>query len=102
MTKEKYLQIQMMVIQVGQIAHQLDLDGFLQQIATTSSAGTVLDPALHAKAAANLEVIKQLAESLVPVKKVFETTFKTIIENASKEVAQKIISGEQAVPQSKL
>ncbi len=104
MTKEKYLQIQLMVIQIGQVARQLDLESFLKQINDTETSVPVgqVSADMFTKGMNNLRAIKELAEAIVPVKKAFEKTFQAIVESAGKEIAGKMMATETTAPEAKL
>jgi hypothetical protein len=89
MTKEKYLQTQLMVTQIGNVAHSLDLDGFIEQISKAEAALPVIDP-VHVmdQAKKNLAATKLLAQALLPVKQLFDETFKPILAQAAREMMQ--------------
>lgn len=85
MNGRQYLETQMRLIEIGKIADTLDLKAFLQCIKNAEALGPVLDPTQYRKAIDNLEAIKKLAESVLPVKTAFEETFKVILNTAIRE-----------------
>ena len=81
MNGKEFITTQMRIIEIAKIADSLDLKAFLQCIANAENMGAVMDPDAFIKASQNLAAIKKLAETVVPVKDVFEMTFKPIMQN---------------------
>ncbi len=73
MTKEEYLNTQMAIIQVGRLVNQIDLETFAERLETAKAIPA--DP----KAEESLQAIKDLVQSLLPVKKAYENVFNKVI-----------------------
>lgn len=84
MEKDKYVQTQLSILNIAKIASQLDLDGFLKQISSTETLAPMIDPTLYMKAHDNLQAVKKLAESLLPVKKAYQNTFDAVMRTAAR------------------
>ncbi len=82
MEPQKYIQTQILILEIGKVTKQLDLENFLAAISSAEAVTPMLDPTMYRKAAGNLAVIKKLAEALVPVKDAFDEAFETILKTA--------------------
>lgn len=82
MTKEKYLETQMIILNIGRSLQTVDLDGFLSQISKAETVGPILDPTMYRKVQDNLQAIKKLAQTLQLVKGAFGEVFAAVVETA--------------------
>lgn len=89
MTKEKYIETQIAMVNLGAQIEKLELDEFLAQISSTRTAGPLIDPTLYAKAAKNIEAIENLAKTFQAVKLQVEKTRQTVIQTAVAQYAEK-------------
>lgn len=76
---EEYIATQMHLLAMGRVAKQLKLEAFLLMINEAQTAAA-LDPTLWQKGAANVEAIKNLAISILPVREAFDNVFAAIVQ----------------------
>lgn len=83
--QQKYIETQVTIIKIGQMANRLDLDTFMRQINQAETIGPILDPTLSIKAAENLTAIKKLAKAVSDVKTAYEATLKAVLDTKVRE-----------------
>lgn len=83
MKKEVYLLTQMKLITLAKEVQKIDLDGFLRTIKSAETVGPMLDPTMYQKAQKNLQTIKKLAESFVPIKDAFDELLGAVVKTAA-------------------
>lgn len=83
MNGQQYITTQMRLIEIGRIAQNLDLDGFVKSIENAETAGAAMDPEQYKKSALALDAAKRLAQSVQPVKVVYAETFQNIMKTSA-------------------
>lgn len=79
MQKEEFLKTQMLIIKVGKTVSELNLESFLEMLEGAQVIAPAQDKALYAKAKANMDAIKELVKTLIPVKAAQENVMKVVL-----------------------
>lgn len=88
MNGKQYIQIQMSLIQMGQQASKLDLDGFMKAISNAETTAPIVDPTLYRRAADNLRAIKNLGKAAQEIQKAFAAMQEAVTKTAAELMAQ--------------
>ena len=66
MTDERYIMIQHQLLTLAGLVRDFELEAFLNRISMAETIGPIVDPTLYRDAMHNLDLVKDLAESLLP------------------------------------
>ncbi|CAK9250660.1 unnamed protein product [Sphagnum jensenii] len=78
MTKDRFLEHQMAIIQIGRILNSLEIEDFISEM-ENAKENPIVDPVMKLKAETSMKLLITLGKTLLPVRVAFQDVFKTVI-----------------------
>lgn len=81
---DRYIKTQNEMVQLAAKIRWLKLDLFLNQISNAETIAPILDPTLYRKASNNVQALKKLAQTMLPVQEAFDELMSTVVETSAR------------------